>query len=568
MSKVLLLPTAKLVSFELRTEFGAIPTAMIPLDSRPAMQYIAEPYMNEGYEVALAVGERADLIREYVDRHPHMGVRLIDAGESPSLGSTILTALDALDVPDSLVINFADTFVGDQLEGDDVVCFREADEVYRWTTFHVDFGNRITRLADKEACSTDDHPLPVFVGVFRISNAARFREQLREEVSGAATLQPDPFYLALIRYFNELPAEQRRLQRVADWRDFGHLDTYYKTKRAFFVNRRFFNCVEIDECRGVVRKSSTNAERLLNEMKWYMELPKGLRYIAPRVFDYSIARSEPFIEMEYYSYPALNDVYLYGDLDLSVWVRVFQAIETVLLQMHSHRFQPADPAQLRTGMQTMYEVKTRSRLEPVLNDPRFRRFCGDTVEINGQPLSGLPGCLEALPRIADAIRLYDLDYFTVIHGDLCLSNILYDRRNSFIRVIDPRGEFGDVGIFGDMRYDLAKLAHSLEGDYDFIVNGVSRSEWTSEGFIFGAHVEARHRAIKDLFHKWLFKRFGQHYEQIELIESLLFLSMVPLHADRFDAQEAFIARGLEIFNRVARNAHVFEESGMRERAIA
>ena len=94
MSKVLLLPTAKLVSPELRTEFGAIPTAMIPLDSRPAMQYIAEPYLARGYELALAVNERADLIQEYVDRHPGLGAHLIEVRDSSSLGETILRSLE------------------------------------------------------------------------------------------------------------------------------------------------------------------------------------------------------------------------------------------------------------------------------------------------------------------------------------------------------------------------------------------------------------------------------------------------------------------------------------------
>lgn len=564
MTKLLLLPTAKLVSPELRTEFGAIPTAMIPLDSRPAMQYIAEPYLNDGYSLALAVGERSDLIEEYVARHPKLGARLVHVGDSPTLGSSILSALDGLDEnPESLVINFADTFVGDKLEGRDVVCFREADEIYRWTTFDIDFGNRITALADKEAHNANDRLLPVFVGVFAIGDPAAFKNILREEVGGAASRQPDPFYLALVRYFNGLEPDRRKLQRVSDWRDFGHLDTYYKTKRTFFINRRFFNCVEIDECRGIVRKSSTNAEKLLNEMKWYMELPKGLRYIAPRVFDYSIAQTEPFMEMEYYSYPALNDVYLYGDLDLSVWVRVFQAIETVLFQMHSHRFQPNSPDSLKQSMRMMYETKTRSRLKPILENPAFAGFHGKAVTVNGQTVVGLSECLEMLPAVADAVRLYDLDYFTVIHGDLCLSNILYDRRNSFIRVIDPRGEFGDVGIFGDMRYDLAKLSHSLEGDYDFIVNGVVESRWTAQGFSFQPQIDSRHTAIKTLFHRWMLRRFGQYYEQIKLIESLLFLSMVPLHADRFEAQEAFIAQGLRIFTAVARQAY-----RLQERAIA
>jgi len=560
MSKVLLLPTAKLVSPELRTEFGAIPTAMIPLDSRPAMQYIAEPYLARGYELALAVNERADLIQEYVDRHPGLGAHLIEVRDSSSLGETILRSLEDMpETPDLLVINFADTFVGDELEGRDTVCYREADEVYRWTTFQIAFGNKITCLADKDRDNPYGQLQPVFVGVFSIGDVARFRDELQAAMTSQPGGSTDPFYVALVAYFNSLEPDRRRLQRVSDWRDFGHLDTYYKTKRAFFLNKRFFNCVSIDDCRGIVRKSSTNAEKLLNEMKWYMELPKALRYIAPRIFDYSIAKAEPFMEMEYYSYPALNDVYLYGNLDLSAWKRVFEAIETVVLQMHSHRYQPANPGELADSMRSMYEQKTRSRLQPILDDPRFERFCADTIVINGESCMGIGRCLEVLAELARTLDLYSLDYFTVIHGDLCLSNILYDRRNSFVRVIDPRGEFGAVGIFGDMRYDIAKLSHSLEGDYDFMVNGLVDIGWTRKGFTFEPQLDKRHRDIKALFHKWITRQFGAYYDQVKLIEALLFLSMVPLHADRFESQQAFVARGLLTFNHVAQHAFTAQE---------
>src|ERR1043166_8020698 len=99
------------------------------------------------------------------------------------------------------------------------------------------------------------------------------------------------------------------------------------------------------------------------------------------------------MEMEYYSYPALNDVYLYGDIDLSVWKRVFEAIETVVMQMQSHRYQPADPAQLPDAMRTMYEHKTKVRLQPIIDDPRFEGFCGESVMINGEECMGISQCL-------------------------------------------------------------------------------------------------------------------------------------------------------------------------------
>jgi len=82
MNKVLLMPTAKLVGPDLRSEFGPIPSAMIPLDSRPAMQYVAEPWLNRGFDLVLAVDEHAEMVREYVDRHPHAGTCIVQVEDS------------------------------------------------------------------------------------------------------------------------------------------------------------------------------------------------------------------------------------------------------------------------------------------------------------------------------------------------------------------------------------------------------------------------------------------------------------------------------------------------------
>ena len=68
-------------------------------------------------------------------------------------------------------------------------------------------------------------------------------------------------------------------------------------------------------------------------------------------------------------------------------------------------------------------------------------------------------------------KLFCKDDNCLIHGDLCFSNILYDVPNNQYRIIDPRGKWGD-SVFGDIKYDLAKLRHSIVGGYDSINNGL------------------------------------------------------------------------------------------------
>ena len=52
--------------------------------------------------------------------------------------------------------------------------------------------------------------------------------------------------------------------------------------------------------------------------------------------------------------------------------------------------------------------------------------------------------------------------FSVIHGDPCFTNILIEETYNFMRLIDPRGSFGSFDIYGDSRYDLAKIFHSMD----------------------------------------------------------------------------------------------------------
>ena len=65
------------------------------------------------------------------------------------------------------------------------------------------------------------------------------------------------------------------------------------------------------------------------------------------------------------------------------------------------------------------------------------------------------------------------DDVIVCHGDFCFSNILYDFRMQRVKLIDPRGinSKNELSIWGDLRYDLAKLNHSVSGLYDLIIAG-------------------------------------------------------------------------------------------------
>lgn len=139
---------------------------------------------------------------------------------------------------------------------------------------------------------------------------------------------------------------------------------------------------------------------------------------------------------------------------------------------------------------------------------------------------------------------------TLVHGDFCFSNILYDARAERVRVIDPRGLDGAEAFSaaGDLRYDIGKLHHSAVGQYDTILAG--RYDLIRDGtldFRFTVAETAATRAVRDAFLARGFAGLTPDQAAAPAISVLLFLSMLPLHADDPARQTALLANALRLF---------------------
>ena len=129
---------------------------------------------------------------------------------------------------------------------------------------------------------------------------------------------------------------------------------------------------------------------------------------------------------------------------------------------------------------------------------------------------------------------------------------MIDSNYSFVKVIDPRGKFGYYDIYGDTRYELAKLFHSVDGKYDFIIKDLFDVTFDLDAPRIDYSIQDRCRGF-DLYRVFLevFKdEIASDLKKIELIEALLFLSMIPLHNESLEHQAAMLGTGLDILNRV------------------
>jgi hypothetical protein len=254
--------------------------------------------------------------------------------------------------------------------------------------------------------------------------------------------------------------------------------------------------------------------------------------------------------MEFYGYPTLGELFLANGRSLGIWNHVFDRIFNLVSEMSAYRFAATSEQVLRTTHE-MYITKTVERLEELRSHPIFSQFFTGNCEINGASYPSLNETIKTLKQ-RHPLLLPRHEWWNIIHGDLCLSNILFDPRHRIIKVVDPRGRFGESTIYGDSRYDLAKLSHSFNGRYENIVGDLFFALCEQNSISYSIQSNYYQDSVRRMFNQKMKEHYAEQLEAVALIESLLFLSMLPLHGDHLNRQIVMLATGIEKFWKIVR----------------
>lgn len=528
--------------------------AMIPVAGRPVIHWTMSYLRSLGMRrFVIAVARRGMFVEDFVDSaFGDCDVRFIVPSRDGGVGLTIRELAEAAATPAALVVlgdthfEFGKTTPWQQPDLP-LVLTSSVKESYRWCVVEQDHAGMLGKLHDKVAGLPE--PLEALIGVYYFPDLQLLRETARI-ASEAVESSGRRVELAgiLERVQAHVPV---RVARAGSWLDCGNPDMQARAHQAL-LQARAFNELQIDPMLGTICKRSSNPEKFIDEINYLRLLPADLAILFPRVLGFSTAWSDPWVVMEYYGYPNLADVFLFENLDPAVWERIFAHLHAILREGFAKHSRPLS----RGAVTDMYVRKTRLRLETMKCSPELRNLVeySGSVVINGREVQNLRGLW---PRIEADVRALDTTARgTIIHGDLCLSNILYDLRSRICKLIDPRGSFGSVGLYGDPRYDVAKLWHSVHGLYDFIVNDLFRVS------LNGNHAELTIRST--VAHKDIEERFKQVFfdheriatrREIDLVTALLFASMPALHADKPARQLAMYLRSLQLLDDYIRGDH-------------
>lgn len=533
-----LILSAGSVGPDIASIFGVIPSGMVPINSKPAIAWIIDSLLDQGFEKYFAtVGFKKELLEQFLSNAygKRCAIECIAVDHKLAPGNAIVEALPKIESNDLLVI-LGDTIVQGnvELDGSFVYTSPQFDEPTKWCLVRQDAQGKIKEVFDKQDLS-DTKDLLALIGVYYFKDV-----NLLREVSRDFNFNQKIQISALLERYRAKDAIRCIEQK--GWIDIGHLDRYHKAKIRL-VRPRQFNQLEYDTLRGVIRKRSKDTEKLRDEIQWYQHVPDDLKILAPRVLEARIDQ-DPYITMEYYGYPTLSELMVYGAIHPTIWKQIVEKLVKVanLFLAHKGRVTQDD-------YEAMYIKKTKERITRSLEqNPGLKELSKHPIiEVNGHRLHNIVTLLPFVETKVQELYQGSEFYNCFLHGDFCFSNILFDCASGVVRLIDPRGRWGATP-YGDIRYDLAKLRHSIAGKYDYIINDLFTIEQKDNAIVMQVHANPAHKEVEVFFDDLLKKDWN--LDQIKFVEGLLFLSMIPLHTERKDRQLAMFATGLERLNEV------------------
>lgn len=528
------------VPSSIRPFVGRSCAAMLPINGRPIIHWSLQYLREQGFRrVIVGIRSSESRLPRFLKQSfgSQLELDIVPITEDRGPGYTLLSCLRRLRSGDEALVVLGDTlFQFPSTQPDfsrSFVLTNPVPESNRWCLADIGADHRVAALADKP--EKNPGSWPALIGVYFLKQTDLARQSLENELaknSGALQLRH-----ALLPYI-----EARQLDgfTAADWFDCGNPDLLTSSRRKL-IQARSFNSVQIDELRGTITKRSRNRAKFLNEINYYRQLPADLSTFFPRLVDFSLNPADTFLTLEYYGYGTLSEVWVFEECERGHWERVFQTLTQILNCFKQYTVELSPSATFN-----FYWSKTVERIEMFRRqNPAFAALTdAKELRLNGKPLRGWPAIAAALEK-----RVREISERTqgqLIHGDLCFPNILFDPLSRLFKFIDPRGSFGDAGIFGDSRYDVAKLLHSIDGGYDFLIHDMFSVAQQGNELTLQQFFPANRAEVLAAFDA----AFGAHFDlaEVRLVEGLLFLSMCPLHEDNPQRQIAMFATGLRLVN--------------------
>lgn len=403
----------------------------------------------------------------------------------------------------------------------------------RWCLIKTNEKEEIIDVIDKPDYTPETNK--VLVGIYNFTDHNLLKEALEQDYPkkrGEYQLS------SMIEYYTK--HKQMKGLLIKNWRDTGTLKDYADTLR-FNINGRSFNHFNLDEF-GILTKTSTYG-KLKSEIMWLKKIQNSkFNFLIPQFINSEQNGDLISYKTEFISGHTLAEYFLFYDIREENWKFIFDKFMKFGQLMWTKKT-PNSAHNIKPLAQKMYIDKTQDR---IVKWDRQDILEQDYIYVNGEKLASYTICFEKLKDRLQKLIQTSTKYYSIIHGDICFSNVIYLPEISTFKLLDPRGNFGIDTIYGDARYDIAKARHCYHGLYDYITQGLyDLKEISTNTFEYSFLTS---NIINPTIFDEIVEKYGYNIDDIELIEGLLFISMIPLHADDPKAQIMYYITGLKCLN--------------------
>ena len=484
------------------THKGLAPVAYRSVLSRVITSFPA------GTRFVVAVGYRADLLREYIAiAHPSLDVTFVDVenfdkpGSGPGL--SLLACRDELG--GAFVFTTCDTLVDEPIPApaENWIGVAPHEHIERFCSAGADDRGFVTRI---------DYRLPVegnrvFIGIGGVADTEAFWSALegnRELVHGEHQIANGLAGLVPLG----LKAVPFTWHDTGDEEGFRAANSHFRGEFANFDKANEFIYFED----GAVVKFFADADitrRRVDRNRILGDACPAVTASTTHFYRY------PFIEGSILA-QGVDDVVFRRFLD---WCR-----EHV---WHPRDLSEGERATFRQQCLSFYLDKTRSRLK------QFKSKTGIAdvkSTINGYEVDSAEAMLERIDwtLLSDGIP-------TGFHGDLHFDNTLVpsDPAAGPFKLLDWRHDFCGIIEYGDWYYDLAKIHHELIISHDEIKANQFSVERQGDGARILHLVRSEYVGCQKVLARFVEEQ-GMDYQRVLLLTYLIFLNMSPLHHEPFD----------------------------------
>lgn len=414
------------------------------------------------------------------------------------------------------------------------IAYSQVPDYSRWCLLDTDEEDNVVSFVDKPDVRPNTDK--AIIGLYYFKDHNLLNELLNKDYP---TIKGEYQLSSLLEEYNKY--DTFKAKKFKKWKDSGTLEDIVNIKRKSLTGR-IFNNFKISK-NAVITKES-DYDILKREAHWYEKVhDTPLSVYIPQFYGYNVKDSIINYRLEYLPYKTLAEYFVFYPIVDDNWKYMFKELIRVLEDFWAFNGFWCD-INIVDCTRKMYVDKT---LQRIANWDRQDILAYEDVVVNGKKLMGFNKILNLLmPHIEEIINNSE-EHVGVIHGDPSFQNILFAPEMCIYKLIDPRGAFPNETVFGDVRYELAKLRHCYHGMYDYVIYKMFSLEQNDNVFNYKYVTD---NVVDFTIFDNVLKRKGFDINEVELIEGLLFISMISLHHDEPEMQKMFYLIGLECLNNV------------------